>query len=215
MELDILLKILLSAALGGIIGMEREIHHKEAGLRTNILIAIGSTLLTILSVKLAAGSATADPTRITAQIVTGVGFLGAGAIIQARFAIHGLTTAATIWTVAAIGVAVGSGYYFISLVITLFILIVLISFKAVVRVLEKQNKMFAYVIQTEDRASILMEIKNVMTETGITATHTRLSKTKREYLIEIVLMTSDTKNRQFVDKVLQLRGVKEINNESL
>ena len=215
MELDILLKIFLSATLGGIIGLERELHHKEAGLRTNILIAVGSTLLTILSVKLAGDSASADPTRIIAQIVTGVGFLGAGAIIQARFAIHGLTTAASIWTVAAIGIAVGSGYYFLSFVITLFILIILISFKAVARMLEKQKKMFAYVIKTEDRASILAEIKNVLTETGITAIHTRLSKTRKEYLIEIVLTTSDTKNREFIGKALQLRGVKEINNENL
>jgi len=215
MELDILLKIFLAATLGGIIGLEREIHHKEAGLRTNILIAIGSTLLTVLSIKMAGYSAVSDPTRITAQIVTGVGFLGAGAIIQARFAIHGLTTAATIWTVAGIGIAVGSGHYLISFFITLFILFILIFFKAIAHILEKQKKAFAYIIKTEDRASVLAEIKNIMTETGIRYMHTKLSKTKREYLLEIVLTTSDIKNKEFIEKVLQLRGVKEINSESL
>ena len=215
MELEIILKILLAAILGGLIGLEREISQKEAGLRTNILIAMGSALLTILSIKLAESSTLADPTRIAAHIVTGIGFLGAGAIIQARFAIHGLTTAATIWTVAAIGISVGMGLYFISFVITIFILIILTAFKSIIRVLEKQKKHFAYIIKTDERAAILVEIKEIMTESGIRYVNANLSKLKRGYLIEIVLTTSDIKNREFIEKVLQLKGVKEINSEGL
>ena len=215
MELEILLKIFLAAILGGLIGLEREIAQKEAGLRTNILIAIGSALLTILSIKLAESFSLADPSRIASQIVTGIGFLGAGAIIQARFAVHGLTTAATIWSVAAIGMTVGIGYYFIAFAVTLFILIILTSFRAIIRMIEKQKKSFAYIIKTEDRAAILAEIKEIMTESGIRYINVNLSKIKRAYLIEIVLITSDIKNREFVEKVIQLKGVKEISSESL
>ncbi|MCK4943184.1 MAG: MgtC/SapB family protein [Candidatus Aminicenantes bacterium] len=215
MELEILLKIILAATLGGLIGLEREIAQKEAGLRTNILIAIGSALLTILSIKLAESFSLADPSRIASQIVTGIGFLGAGAIIQARFAVHGLTTAATIWSVAAIGMAVGIGYYFIAFTVTLFILIILTSFRAIIRMIEKQKKSFVYIIKTGDRAAILAEIKKIMTESGIRYINVNLSKIKQGYLIEIVLTTSDIKNREFVEKVIQLKGVKEISSESL
>lgn len=215
MEIEIFLKIVLAAALGGIIGLEREMSHKEAGLRTNILIAIGSALITILSIKIAEGSKVADPARLTAQIVTGIGFLGAGAIIQARFAIHGLTTAATIWTVAAIGICVGSGYYLISFLVTVFIVIILITFKYISLTLEKQKKLYIYIIKTEDRASILVEIKKIILELGINYVNINMSKRKSEYEIEILLQVSETKDKEFVGKVMQLKYVKGIVGESL
>jgi len=98
------LRLLLAAALGAAIGAEREIRQKPAGLRTNILIAVGAALFSIVSLCIAGGS-----DRIAAQIVTGVGFLGAGAIMRGRTNVHGLTTAATIWVNAAIGMAAGLG----------------------------------------------------------------------------------------------------------
>jgi putative Mg2+ transporter-C (MgtC) family protein len=115
LRLDLLGRILLATVLGGAIGFEREINGKPAGLRTNILICVGATLLTDLSVHittLGAGAAIrADPGRIAAQVVSGVGFLGAGTIIQSRGSVAGLTTAATLWVVAAIGMAVGAGHH--------------------------------------------------------------------------------------------------------
>ncbi len=215
MELEILLKILLSAILGGIIGLEREISHKGAGLRTNILIAIGSTLLTILSFKFAILGKNVDPSRIAAQIVTGIGFLGAGAIIQARFSIHGLTTAASIWTVSAIGISVGSGYYLISFLITIFVVIILTFFKYISKIIEKQKNMFVYIIKTEDRASIFIEVKKVITELGINYINADFYKYKGEIEIEILFSSSQNKNEKFLDKVLQLKGVKKITSEKL
>lgn len=100
--------------LGGAIGLEREIAGKPAGLRTNILICMGAALLTDVSIGIATtseGTRVGDPGRLAAQIVTGIGFLGAGTIMQARGTITGLTTAATIWVVAAIGITVGAGHY--------------------------------------------------------------------------------------------------------
>jgi putative Mg2+ transporter-C (MgtC) family protein len=107
--LDLTLRLLLAAGLGAAIGIERELRRKPAGLRTNILIAVGSALFTIVSIRLATVSSTPD--RIAAQVVTGIGFLGAGAIIRSGRNVHGMTTAATIWVNAAVGMAVGAGEY--------------------------------------------------------------------------------------------------------
>ncbi len=215
MELEILLKILLSAILGGIIGLEREISHKGAGLRTNILIAVGSTLLTILSFKFAILGENVDPSRIAAQIVTGIGFLGAGAIIQAKFSVHGLTTAASIWIVSAIGISVGSGYYLISFLITIFVVIILTFFKYISKIIEKQKKMFVYIIKTEDRVSVFTEIKKVITELGINYINADFYKYKEGIEIEILFSSSQNKDEKFLEKVLQLKGVNKITNEKL
>jgi putative Mg2+ transporter-C (MgtC) family protein len=113
LRLDLLVKLLLAVLLGGIIGFERELAGKPAGLRTNILICIGAALLMDVSTRIGIvdGHRTADPSRIAAQIVSGVGFLGAGTIMQAQGVVTGLTSAATIWVVAAIGMTVGAGFY--------------------------------------------------------------------------------------------------------
>ena len=106
---EALVRLALAAALGGAVGLEREFRHKPAGLRTNMLIALGAALFSILSVELGAGAG--SPDRIAAQVVTGIGFLGAGAILRSGENVHGLTTAATIWVNAAIGMAAGLGSY--------------------------------------------------------------------------------------------------------
>ena len=113
LRLDLLFKLALAVILGGAIGLERELNGKPAGLRTNILICVGSALLMDLSINVGMqhGVRYGDPGRIAAQVVSGIGFLGAGTIMQAGGAVIGLTTAATIWTVAAIGLTVGAGNY--------------------------------------------------------------------------------------------------------
>lgn len=115
LRLDLLGRLGLAAVLGGVVGLEREISGKPAGLRTNLLICVGAALLTELSVAIALAAdpatTTADPARIAAQIVSGIGFLGAGTILHSRGSVVGLTTAATLWVVAAVGIAVGAGAY--------------------------------------------------------------------------------------------------------
>jgi putative Mg2+ transporter-C (MgtC) family protein len=113
LRIDLLVKLSLAVLLGGIIGFERELAGKPAGLRTNILICIGAALLMDVSLRvgLVDGHRVGDPGRIAAQIVSGVGFLGAGTIMQGQGVVTGLTSAATIWVVAAIGMTVGGGYY--------------------------------------------------------------------------------------------------------
>ncbi len=118
-----MLRLLLAAGLGAAIGVERELRQKPAGLRTNILIAVGSALFTEVSLDLARGGGTPD--RVAAQIVTGIGFVGAGAILRSGRNVHGMTTAATIWVNAAVGMAAGAGLFAIAVSATAMTLVVL------------------------------------------------------------------------------------------
>src|SRR5262245_11541411 len=124
--LEIAERLLLAAVLGAAVGLEREYRHKAAGLRTNILIAVGSCVYTIVSMSMAHQDGTSD--RIAAQIVTGIGFLGGGAILRTGITVRGMTTAATIWVNAAIGMAAGAGDYILataSAIVTLVVLALL------------------------------------------------------------------------------------------
>jgi putative Mg2+ transporter-C (MgtC) family protein len=150
---EALLRLALAAGLGAVIGLERELRDREAGLRTHLLVAIGSALFTIISAygfhDVLSGSSAAvvrlDPSRIAAQIVTGIGFLGAGTIIRQGLSVRGLTTAATLWVVAAIGMASGAGYYsgaILTTVVALFALWPLrfVAFQVIERVRPEENR---------------------------------------------------------------------------
>ena len=115
-ELELLVRVILAVALGAFIGFEREKVDKPAGLRTHILVALGSTQFTLLSLY---AFPTADTARIAAYIVAGIGFIGAGTIIQTQDRVTGVTTAASLWVTASIGMAVGVGYYILALVVAL------------------------------------------------------------------------------------------------
>jgi putative Mg2+ transporter-C (MgtC) family protein len=135
---DAFLRLVVAAGLGAAIGIEREVREREAGIRTHLLVSLGSCLFTIVSAYgfhefLVSGTSIvrADPTRIAAQIVTGIGFLGAGAIIREGLSIRGLTTAASLWVVAAIGMASGAGYYWPAVAGTLLTLFALWPLRAV------------------------------------------------------------------------------------
>jgi putative Mg2+ transporter-C (MgtC) family protein len=138
---EALLRLTLAAVFGGAIGLEREFREREAGLRTHMLVSVGSALFTITSaygfhdflIHNGGGVIRADPTRVAAQIVTGIGFLGAGAIIRQGLAVRGLTTAATLWVVAAIGLAAGSGYYSAALMATIVVVFLLWPLRYVAR----------------------------------------------------------------------------------
>jgi len=133
---------LLAVGCGAIIGIERQFKHKPAGLRTNIMICLGAAVFTVISEKMSLGTQD-SVTRIAAQIVTGVGFLGAGAVIQDRGGIHGLTTAATIWLVASSGMACGARLYYLAVITTVLALVVLIGLGRVDKYLnrnDEQNK---------------------------------------------------------------------------
>ncbi|HEX2443877.1 MAG TPA: MgtC/SapB family protein [Vicinamibacterales bacterium] len=131
-------RLLLAAALGAVIGFEREMRQKEAGLRTNMLITMGSALFTIMSMELATGPG-ADRTRVASQIVTGIGFLGGGAILHEKGSVKGLTTAATIWMNAAIGITAGTGRHWLAIAATVITLLTLTALFPFEKWLEKRN----------------------------------------------------------------------------
>ncbi|MBI4155085.1 MgtC/SapB family protein [Candidatus Woesearchaeota archaeon] len=124
MDLEIIIKLLLSIALSSLIGFEREKLHRGAGLRTHILVCLASTIITIVSLSV---ESPADPTRIAAAIVTGIGFIGAGTIIQFKGKILGITTAASLFLISGIGIAIGLAQYFLAILSTVFGYIILIE----------------------------------------------------------------------------------------
>lgn len=118
-EIDMVIKLIVAFALSGIVGFEREIRYKPAGLRTHMMVGAGSTLFTVLS--LYAFPSTADPSRVAASIALGVGFIGAGTIYKSEDRIVGLTTASTLWVTAAMGMAVGTGFYVLAAVVAILV----------------------------------------------------------------------------------------------
>ncbi|HLC62600.1 MAG TPA: MgtC/SapB family protein [Candidatus Nanoarchaeia archaeon] len=118
---EILLRLILAAVFGGLIGIEREIVHKPAGVRTHMLVSLGSALFILLALE----NTPDGIDKIIAGVATGVGFLGAGTIFKSKIEVHGLTTAASIWAVAGVGLGLGLGYYFITLVSVVLVLIIL------------------------------------------------------------------------------------------
>ncbi|NLV88880.1 MAG: MgtC/SapB family protein [Tissierellia bacterium] len=141
---EIILRLILSAILGGLIGMEREISNRPAGLRTHILVTIGSSLIMLVSIDgfyiLGKGVLSGDPARLAAQVVSGIGFIGAGTIMRTGNNITGLTTAASLWVSAGIGLAIGAGYYLGAIVTAAIVLLTLMS----LGVLEKKKLMRKY-----------------------------------------------------------------------
>jgi putative Mg2+ transporter-C (MgtC) family protein len=166
---DVLWRLALAGALGGAIGFERELREREAGLRTHMIVCIGSALFTIISAYgftefLTSGDTVvrADPTRIAAQIVTGIGFLGAGAIIRQGISVRGLTTAATLWVAAAIGMAAGAGYYPGAVLGTIITLIALgplrIAAYPIFERLRPEERNVVVHLRTEARAAQLLDV---------------------------------------------------------
>ncbi len=124
-DIEITIRLLTALGLGGLIGLEREVHGSDAGLRTHVLVSLGSALVMVVSILMSQSFAGTDPARISAQVVSGIGFLGAGSILRSATSVRGLTTAASIWAVAGIGLAAGGGYYSSAAIASILILVTL------------------------------------------------------------------------------------------
>ena len=166
-EWTIVFRLVLAAVLSGIIGFEREFHGRAAGFRTHILLCIGSTLVMLTSMHIFDvyyTKAAVDPGRIAAGVVTGIGFLGAGAIMHSKSSIKGLTTAASLWVVAGIGLGVGSGLYLGSIVTTILTLVALMIFSRVEHAMIRKDWYRTIVIDTRDGADQLKAIRETLAE---------------------------------------------------
>src|SRR5215475_6032459 len=172
-----LARLTLAAVLGGVIGMERELKRRPAGLRTNMFICFGAAMFTILSSSLA-GALGGDHTRIAAQIIPGIGFIGAGSIIHAKGSVTGLTTAATLFVVASIGMAAGGGLYLDAIFATLLMFVALQVLGQMERRLNLKPLLMIYVITSEKSADeIVSELNSVLEHMGKEMESLRLSKT--------------------------------------
>lgn len=180
-ESDDLLKIGLAILCGGLIGAEREFRDKAAGFRTIIFICLGATLFTIFSFKIA-DAASADPTRITAYIVSGVGFLGAGVILRESGKVIGLTTASIVWLAAALGIGIGAGQYSLTLIATATTLIVLLCFPILERHIDAIEELRTYHVICQKNPDRFRRLEGLLQGSGLIIVRHKLMK-KDDHMI--------------------------------
>jgi len=213
-------KLLLAAFLGAVIGLEREIHGRPAGFRTHLLVSLGSCLFVIASIRFYtvfgnfSGSVPVgvDPGRVAAQVVTGIGFLGAGAIIREKFSVRGLTTAACLWIASAIGLACGVGLFGISMLVTVISLISLLLLKRIEAILKRDS--YVYIrVWCEDRPDQMQLIRTRLEGCNLHLLHTTIEKniaTSELHVVYQVKYNSKDLSIDPVDAVSSIPGMKRV-----
>jgi putative Mg2+ transporter-C (MgtC) family protein len=208
---EVVLKLILATALGGLIGLERESSRKPAGFRTNILICLGATMMMILSGLLLKGKqqSTGDLTRIAAGVITGIGFMGAGTIIQSRGMVIGLTTAAGLWAVAVLGLVIGSGYYLFAVVFTAIIIVTLFILGKVEAEHIKKNT-YHYTVESESSKKILLDIKKIALHEGIKIKEISHKKEGPLNIISFAFDAPYEDEQNFYKSLTDLKEIKEL-----
>ena len=202
MDPAIPLRLLLAAVLGGLIGIEREIRDKPAGLRTNILICVGSTLFMSLSTQVAQLLG-GDPTRIAAQIISGIGFLGAGAVLHSHGFVLGLTTAATIWVVAGVGMALGSGMYLVAAFATAMSLVTL-YFLSFIEDKIQGRRSYSYALVVTDLNQALTSIHKVLQDSSVAAASFNFKKKSGHYRLWFNLLIPRETNVKIIQRLSEV-----------
>jgi len=216
--LELTVRLTLSILLGGIIGLERETINKPAGFRTHILVCLGSTIVMLVSLFIFTefkGLTNVDPSRIPAQVVSGIGFLGAGTIIIEGANVKGLTTAASLWTVSAIGLAVGVGFYYGAILATFLILLTLIAFNKLEAFLLKKRYLQPIKLLVEDMPGQLGKIGSCLGEMNISIRDVKMENMEEGKLL-ITLMVRKINNLEYEElkqKLLQMDGIYDITAE--
>ena len=214
---ELLLRVVLAAALGGAIGFERELREREAGLRTHMLVSVGAALFTLVSAYAwtdwrfsTPEGLVFDPTRITAQVVTGIGFLGAGAIIRQGLSVRGLTTAATLWVVAAIGMASGAGYYAAAVFTTALVLVSLwplriLAYRISLRIRPEEGRVVVDLPAGASAVSVLEAVER----TGADVTSLEFEEEADRRQVELaVRLGTDRSAAELIDSLAQIEGVR-------
>ena len=217
-EWELLLRLVLSCVLGGIIGYERQSRRKSAGLRTNVLVCLGSCLIMVMSVELyqaVEGKTNADPARLAAQVVSGIGFLGAGAIMKEGLSVTGLTTAACLWVVAGVGLAVGAGFYAGALISTALVFVTLGSLSRLDDWVDHEKNL-SLNIHTVDRPGQLMRISRCLEDLQLRVRGVKVKADEDEvdeagekcmYIDLEIFNKQSIKSIIIVDAVRQIDGV--------
>ena len=215
---DVALRLLLSVVLGGVIGYERENTNRPAGFRTNILVCVGSALVMITSEFIFnkyTGMTNIDPTRLGAQVVSGIGFLGAGTIIRDGFNVRGLTTAASLWAVSCVGIAVGSVFYSGAVIATIFIYLILISLKGAERRFTKKNRYRTFIVESDSASSQVSAVCSVLESYKIELKNVQLYKSKEgEQRVKLLVkMPGRAVDMQILGDIQALDGVQKVYEE--
>jgi putative Mg2+ transporter-C (MgtC) family protein len=215
---ELTVRLVLSIILGGIIGLERETINKPAGFRTHILVCLGSTIIMLVSLFIFtefSGKADVDPGRIPAQVISGIGFLGAGTIIIEGANVKGLTTAASLWTVAAIGLAVGVGFYYGAILATFLILLTLITFNRLEAVILKKSYLQPLILTVKDVPGQLGKVGSCLGEMNISIKDVKIENIEEGKLL-ITLMIQKISNLDFAEikrKLQEIDGIYDITTE--
>jgi len=210
LRLELLARLVLAVVLGGAIGLERELKGKPAGLRTNILISIGATLFTFLSMRMAAERG--DPGRVAAQILAGVGFIGAGTILHTRGAVTGLTSAATIWVVAAIGMALGTGAYVEAVGTTVLVMIVLTGLASLEKVIAARASLTRLVVHARPGPDTLEGIKALVARTGLELERIEARQENVDLVIELEARGARRLHDQLLIGLIHHAGVRSVSS---
>lgn len=182
---EIALRLACAMLVGIVIGLEREFTHRPAGLRTHILVALGACVASVMGEMIFLHfTTTADPARLSAQVITGVGFLGAGTIMKEGVNVKGLTTAASVWAVACLGIAAGFGYYALALLGMLFIFVTLTAVEALQhRFIRSGGSEESYVVETEDVSVALTQMYAISQAQNVLLTDLSVRQTEKGHLI--------------------------------
>lgn len=216
-EAEIIIRLLLAAMLGGSIGFERESTNRPAGFRTHILVCTGAALVMVTSEYLVRKYtiAAADPSRLGAQVISGIGFLGAGTIIRDGFNVRGLTTAASLWTVSCVGIAVGSGFYVGAIAATILIFLTLITLKKAERRFAKRNRYRTFIVESANVNGQVGNVCSLMESQGIDIKNIKLYKSKdNDQMIKVLVkLPGSTIDMQMLSDLQAIEGVKKVYEE--
>lgn len=211
---NIVVKLIMAAVLGGIIGLERELRHKPAGLRTNMFICFGSALFTILSDEIGRRFG-GDNTRIVAQLIPGIGFIGAGSIIHARGSVTGLTTAATIFVMASIGMAVGGGLYWTAIFATLLILGSLSLLGWAEKRYSLKTAIMSYRISCPDLEHMVSAVNQILNQEQLSMQRLQCIRGEDTFAIEFDLDVAYHLHQDLVRRFAQIEKVCEVTHSAL
>lgn len=204
-----LLRLALAAFLGGAIGLEREVRHKPAGLRTNLFICVGAALFTLLSDRLA-GSFGGDHTRIAAQIIPGIGFIGAGSILHSRGSVTGLTTAATLFVVASIGMAVGGGLYVTAILAAVVVAVALNALLWFETRFNLKPITANFEVIGPNADALLAEINEVLDEEGHAMKTVHIARHDGESKVRFQVEATRRECRDILDKLHKMSSTKHV-----
>lgn len=216
--MEIMLRLLVAGLLGGVIGYEREHTNRPAGFRTHILVCVGAALVMVTSefiYQKYSSISNIDPARLGAQVISGIGFLGAGTIIRDGFNVRGLTTAASLWAVSCVGIATGIGFYSGAIAATILIFLTLITLKKAEKYFSKKNRYRTFIVESDSIPGQVGTVSGILENCNVEVKNIQLYRNKENSLMIKILVKLPGSNidLQTISDIQGLPGVKKVYEE--